>query len=123
MADKPTGILVCAILFAVGGILDILGGVVILLTGGAILSMEGVNTEAAGMLAGIAGIFAAIYIIVGVVDLAVAYGIWNMKKWARIAGIILAVISLISFPIGTIIGTVILYFLLIDKKTKNSFVE
>ncbi|PKP58901.1 MAG: hypothetical protein CVT89_02085 [Candidatus Altiarchaeales archaeon HGW-Altiarchaeales-2] len=73
MADKPTGILVCAILFAIGVV--------------------------------------------------VAYGIWNLKKWARIAGIVLAVISLISIPIGTIIGIVILYFLLIDKNTKDLFTE
>ncbi len=123
MADKPTGIWVCAILFAVGGVLGILGGIAILLMGGAMFGMGGADTEVAGMFAGMMGIFAVISLIIGVAELAVAYGIWKMKKWARIAGIILAVIALIGIPIGTIIGIVILYFLLIDKNTKDLFTE
>ncbi len=123
MADKPTGILVCAILFAIGGLLSVLGGLGMLLMGGAMFGMGGADAEVAGMFAGMMGIFAVIAIIIGVAEIVVAYGIWNLKKWARIAGIVLAVISLISIPIGTIIGIVILYFLLIDKNTKDLFTE
>ena len=52
----------------------------------------------------IALIVAVLYIITG-------WGLWTMKSWARIVAIILAIISLLSFPIGTIIGIVILWYL------------
>ena len=123
MADKPMGILVCAILFAVGGAISILGGIVLLLMGGEMFGMEGADTEMTGVFAGIIGIFAVIALIYGVAEVVIAYGIWKMKKWARIAGIILAVIGLINIPIGTIISIVILYFLLMDKNTKDLFTE
>ncbi|MDI6730001.1 MAG: hypothetical protein QMD06_00450 [Candidatus Altarchaeum sp.] len=123
MVDKPNGILVCAILFAIGGMFGILGGIAILLIGDAIFDMGGADAEVAGMFAGMMGIFAVVVLIIGIVELVVAYGIWKMKKWAKIAGIILAVIGLINIPIGTIISIVILYFLLIDKNTKDLFTE
>jgi len=97
-------------LFAVGGLLGVLVGLAMLLMGGAMFAEN-------------MGIFAVIAIVIGVAELVVAYGIWNMKKWARIVGIILAVIGLINIPIGTIISIVILYFLLIDKNTKDLFTE
>ncbi|PKP58793.1 MAG: hypothetical protein CVT89_02265 [Candidatus Altiarchaeales archaeon HGW-Altiarchaeales-2] len=91
MTDKPIGILVCVILFVIGGVFLLF------------VIRDG-------------------FVIVGVAELAVAYGIWNMKKWAKILGIILAIIDCtFAFPIGAIIGLIILYFLLIDKKTKNAF--
>ncbi|CEG12274.1 membrane hypothetical protein [groundwater metagenome] len=120
MADKPMGILVCAILFAVGGVFSILGGIALLLMGGEMFGMEGADTEMTGMFAGIMGIFAVIALIYGVAEVAVAYGVWKMKKWARIAGIILAVIGLINIPIGTIMGLIILYFILMNEETKNA---
>ena len=97
-------------MFAVGGLLGVLVGLAMLLMGGAMFAEN-------------MGIFAVIAIVIEVAELVVAYGIWNMKKWARIVGIILAVIGLINIPIGTIISIVILYFLLIDKNTKDLFTE
>ncbi|CEG12276.1 conserved membrane hypothetical protein [groundwater metagenome] len=123
MADKPMGILVCAILFAIEGALVILGGIAMLLMGGAMFGVWGADVEVLEMFAGMRDIFAVIILIIGVAKLAIAYGIWKMKKWARIAGIILAVIGLINIPIGTIISIVILYFLLMDKNTKDLFTE
>ncbi|PKP58902.1 MAG: hypothetical protein CVT89_02090 [Candidatus Altiarchaeales archaeon HGW-Altiarchaeales-2] len=118
MADKPTGILVCAILFAFKGLLAVLMGIGILLFGGIIFSI--IDTNISAMVAGIMGIIGVVVLIVGVAELVVAYGIWNLKKWARIIGIALAVISLIDFPTGTIIGLIIMYFLLINEETKKS---
>ena len=118
MAEKPTGVLICAILFAIGGIIGVLGGLGMMLMGGA---MFGVGAEEAGFLAGLFGVIGIVVLLVGLAELAVAWGMWTMQSWARIVGIILAVISLINIPIGTIIGLIILYFLLIDEKTKAAF--
>ncbi|PKP58903.1 MAG: hypothetical protein CVT89_02095 [Candidatus Altiarchaeales archaeon HGW-Altiarchaeales-2] len=114
MADKPTGILMCAILFAIGGVLSILIGFL------------GVSTisefeEAPKIFTALSTILGVVFLIVGVAELVVAYGILNLNKWARTTGIVLAVISLINIPIGTIISIVILYFLLMNEETKNAF--
>ena len=117
MANKPTGILVCAVLFAIGGIFLILGGLGMFLMGGSLL---GLGSDAA-VGAGIFGILGIGFLVVGILYLAIAYGMWNLKNWARIPGIILAVIGLLNIPIGTIISIVILYYLLINDETKNLF--
>ena len=121
MAEKPTGVLICTILFAIGGILYVLGGLVMLMMGGVMLGIEDVGSDEAAFIAGFFGVIAIIVLLIGLVELAVAWGIWTLQNWARIGGIIMAVISLIGFPVGTIIGIIILYFLLIDEKTKAAF--
>jgi len=101
MIDKPTGVLIVTILFAIGGILSILGGVGILFAQLFIGSMVGISEYIYSGMA-IYGAIGVILLIVGIIGLAVAYGIWNMKRWAKTVGIILAVISLINFSIETL---------------------
>ncbi len=60
------------------------------------------------------GTFAAANIIVGI-------GLWRFKRWARIAGIILAILSLVSFPFGTAFGIYGL-IILFRKDTEALFV-
>jgi hypothetical protein len=54
-------------------------------------------------------------------DFLVAWGIYNLQNWGRIVGIILAVLTLIHFPIGTVLGLILLYFLILDKNTVSAF--
>jgi hypothetical protein len=66
--------------------------------------------------------FAALVVIVGLMfvllaGLALLYvitgvALWRRKEWARWATIVLAVLGLFNFPIGTVIGGLILWFLL-----------
>ena len=56
-----------------------------------------------------------------VANIVVGVGLWKFKKWARIAGIILAVLSLVSFPIGTAFGIYAL-IILFRKDTEALFV-
>ena len=60
------------------------------------------------------GTLAAANIVVGV-------GLWKFRRWARIAGIILAVLSLINFPFGTAFGIYAL-IILFRKDTEALFV-
>ncbi|ODS37419.1 MAG: hypothetical protein A7315_13515 [Candidatus Altiarchaeales archaeon WOR_SM1_79] len=110
MADKPTGIKICTILFAIYGVIisSFSGVFFIVFVGGP--SNDAMPT-----------IISIVFLILGILNFITAYGMWNLKSWARILGIILAVMSLPNIPIGTIIGIVILYFLLIDAKTKEVF--
>lgn len=62
-----------------------------------------------GILGGFAGImiggFAALQLILG-------WGLLTKRQWARILGIVLGVISLIRFPLGTALGIYTLWVLL-----------
>lgn len=44
--------------------------------------------------------------------IAVGFGLWNLRQWARVAAIALAIISLVGIPIGTIAGALTLWQLL-----------
>jgi hypothetical protein len=51
----------------------------------------------------------------------VGWGLWGVKPWARIGAIVLAVLHLPGFPIGTLIGALILWYLLTDPDAKAAF--
>ncbi len=42
---------------------------------------------------------------------AVGWGIWTLRPWGRWGAIVLAVLDLWNVPIGTVIGTLILWYL------------
>src|SRR5438046_1442383 len=54
---------------------------------------------AAGVIA-----FVVLLLAVGLLPLAVGYGLTKRRRWARPLGLFLAVISLINIPIGTALG-------------------
>lgn len=60
-------------------------------------------------------------LIVTVLDIFVGYGLWRHKNWARITAIVLSVLGLLSFPIGTIFGIVVIYLFAFNKDVKNLF--
>jgi hypothetical protein len=43
--------------------------------------------------------------------LAIGYGLWKVKNWARIGAMVLAGIALLVFPVGTVIGFLVIFFL------------
>ena len=55
--------------------------------------------------------FGMLYLVLGAVLLVLAHGVRRLKPAARIASIVLAIIGLIGFPIGTLINGYILYLL------------
>jgi len=96
------GVRICGILFAVWGALTILGALT-------------------GLMLLFDGDYLILALLIGVVEIAVAWGILTLQKWARFAGIISAIMFLISISIAIIIGLIVLYFLLIDKETVSEF--
>jgi hypothetical protein len=50
--------------------------------------------------------------LVGVANAVIGWGLWKQHEWGRIGAIVLAVFRLLSFPIGTLIGALILWYLL-----------
>jgi len=63
----------------------------------------------------ILGIIGVIIMLLSLLHLAVGYGLWTQRQWARTAAIALSVVSLFGIPIGTIIGGVSLWYLLQDE--------
>ena len=60
-------------------------------------------------------------ILAGILDFFIAWGLFNLKNWARIVATIFSALSLFSFPVGTIVGIVVIYLLWFHKETKMSF--
>ncbi len=77
----------------------------------------GLGSESAGLLGsallGATGLFIAVGLAAfGVAGLFVASGIAKGKPWARFAGIVLSVVSLVAVPVGTVLGIIALMGLL-----------
>jgi hypothetical protein len=115
IATRPEGITLLAALFWILAILALVGSLFMLATKDAIIKIIEDQPEVTKEIIDIVDsvllgtgiiifIFAICYTITG-------WGLWTLKSWARIVALILAGISLLSFPIGTIIGIVVLWYL------------
>ncbi|MBI3360748.1 MAG: hypothetical protein HY023_06520 [Chloroflexi bacterium] len=119
MTEPPKGVKTSAyIFFAYAGLLvlglcAVIGSAILGATSGG----NGQDVTAALIGPGIGGcvliIFLALYAGVG-------YGLLKMMKWARIAAIVLSVLALCSFPIGTALGGYVLY-LMFQEENKQAF--
>ena len=100
--DKPAGVVILAVLYGLEALVTLGLGALFVAGGGFIgLGLGG-------------GIFAGLGIgilIVGLIQLLIAWGLWTLQSWARTIAIIFAIIGLIGFPIGTIISIIILWYL------------
>lgn len=119
--DKNTAqtvVKVLAVLYWIGAALTIIAGLFMLFGGSALGLISGL---AGGLLAGLIAVMGVVFLIVGALYVFVGYGLWKFKNWARITAIVLAVLGLISFPLGTIIGIIVIYLFGFDKGVKSLF--
>lgn len=102
-SERPVSIVIAAVLMALSGLLEILLGLLVLgigLLAQSIASMgqnipempEGDLLRGFGMI--IIAAIGLVILIFGIIDAAVAYGLWKLKKWAGYLGIILNVVGL-----------------------------
>ena len=54
-------------------------------------------------------------IVMGLPGLAAGYGLLKRKPWARMLTLVLGILNLINFPLGTIMGVYTLWVLLDDR--------
>ncbi len=120
--ERPTGVLLLAVLYVIEGLLMLLGALAMLMAG----AFVGAVGDSVGV-GGFTGIFEAVAMVIGVFLLIlgllaflVAWGLYAGKGWARVVAIVLAVLSLIGglASIGSITGIIevvlailILYYL------------
>ena len=99
---RPSGVTILAVLYWLSAIVAVLGGLAYI--GGMLYFLP-------PLFLAFFWVLGSVLIAVGLVDLVIGWGLWNLKKWARTLAIVLAVIGLISFPIGTIISIITLWYL------------
>ena len=113
--SRPDGITLLSILFWILAIFAIIGGLLMVGAKDAIIDMmknqPDISQSIIDFMESLVIVIGAIALIIGILYIITGLGLWTMKPWARIIAIILAIISLLSFPIGTIIGILVLWYL------------
>lgn len=95
---RPTGVTILAILAVIGGIFGLLGGLALVGMGG--LAGGLVGGAAGAALGGTAVIAGLIVLVIGVLDLVLAYGLWNLRPWAWQLGVVLAAVNIVIAVLG-----------------------
>ena len=132
--QRPTGVTILAILAAIGGILGLCGSLAVIGLGGVLGGILGRRVGAgAGLLAGAIGVIVGlIALAIAALELAFAYGAWNLRPWAWLLGIgteivagVLAFIRLLDGRgsvggevISIVIAAVIVYYLMTPEVKK-----
>lgn len=134
---RPLGVSIISIIVAIGAIIDLyVGGVALWVAvfGGAILTASGASSSGAPLGAGGVAVGISV-VIVGLVELLFAWGLWTLKRWAFWATIIIEAINLLSGLIaffqhrsGTwetvsiiVIPAIILIYFLADSRVRAAF--
>ena len=50
--------------------------------------------------------------LIGLANAIIGWGLWEQREWGRIGTIVLAVLRLFNFPLGTAVGALIIWYLL-----------
>ena len=110
--DRDDGITLLALYnFVLAGAF-LLGTVFVALPAG-ITAIVGIVQDPGALIATlILGVIAFVLMTFCILFLVVAYGLWTMRQWARVAAIALAMLSLFAVPLGTIIGGVTIWYLI-----------
>ena len=113
-----THVKVLAVLFIVFSALGTLGALIV----ATVFGVAGVATAAGASggdaaialpIIGLAGTALTVYLLaLSLPGLVAGIGLLKFKPWARILAIVLSVLHLINFPLGTILGVYALYVLL-----------
>lgn len=110
---------IIAYLYIALGVLTLLGALIVTLSiaGGGWLSGDDTAVAVTSATGFIIGGFIAVG---GIFSLVAGYGLLKRRSWARTLTIVLSVLNLLNFPIGTALGGYALYIMLKDE-TKAEF--
>jgi hypothetical protein len=103
-------------LYIIMSALNLLGAACLstMIFGGGLISQDQTAMAVTGIVSLICGGFLLLLAIPGLI---VGVGLLKFKEWARILGIVLSVINLLNFPLGTALGIYALIILLNDETT------
>ena len=120
-----THVKVIGVCFIVFGALWVLGamfsGVILSVLAGFVAQSDTTDATMGATVLGITGVaLTTILLAIGIPQIVCGIGLLNFKRWARILGIVLAAISLMSVPIGTIFG-IYAIVILFSRETEQLF--
>jgi hypothetical protein len=110
-----THVKVLGILNVISGVLGLMGAMALLVIFG--IAGLGASTDSDAAIAlpiiGLTGAALVLFTVaMSLPAVIVGYGLYTLKPWARIFGIVLSVLSLLVFPLGTALGIYGLWVLL-----------
>jgi hypothetical protein len=79
------------------------------------------DTEARMILPVVGAFLPTLMALLTLPDFIAAFGLLARKRWARILGIVVGILNLLAFPMGTVIGSYTIFVLMQDAAT-NYFV-
>ena len=97
-------------IFALLGAIAVLGGMT--LAGGAMAFARDVPGWTAALVGGMGVLIGVFLAALALPGLALAYGLFTRRSWARPLGLVVGALSLLSFPFGTILGVYTLWAML-----------
>lgn len=105
VTGRPMGATVIAVIEAILGVLALLGALVLIgiggLAGGLVGSSGADGAGAAGgLLAGIGLIGGIIFLLIGLLYIAIAYGVWKARGWAWMLGVVVTIVGLVFGVLG-----------------------
>lgn len=65
----------------------------------------------------IAVLSAVLFLVAAVANLLVGWGLLQEAEWARVGAIALAIFRLLNFPIGTLVGALVIWYLIQPRVT------
>lgn len=100
---------VLGILNIVFGGLGLLGAVVLMIIFGGVTGLVTTSGDPdAAVAASIVGVTGASIVLVTILTslpaIIIGLGLYRLRPWSRIAGIVLSILSLLAFPVGTALG-------------------
>ena len=101
---RPGVVTLLAVLNFLGGVLGIGCGLLFLL--------GGMGTAPQAQFGWVLPALGVLYAVLGAVQLAAGFGLLGLKPWARTLQIVLAAIMLLGIPCGTVIGILVLIYML-----------
>ena len=123
--DKETTRLLVKIfagLMLFSGVLMVIATFTLFITGGAGTMMGyGMMNRFSPAYGAATTMMGAFTLFLALVYLFVGYNIWNFVPWARIAGLVMSIISLVGFPLGTIVGIFGIWLFGFNDDTKAMF--
>jgi hypothetical protein len=97
-------------LFALLGAVAVLGGMA--LAGGVMAFAPDVPGWIAALVGSMGVVFGLFLVVLALPSLALGYGLFARRPWARPLGFVVGVLSLVNFPIGTILGVYTIWAML-----------
>ena len=118
---RPDGITVLAIWYAVLASGSLMAACATTIPMGVLSVARDVPAGGRFLLSALMGFGVVVALVCTAVFAAMAWGLWQLREWARIVALLLAILHLPFFPVGTLIGALTLWYLTSHPDGRDAF--